>query len=140
MSTNNDVIMMIMMTCLTYLQVSFIAALFSTDKRRGSSGGSTDAMASSGHNPAGLSDDFMFALFIAQQPDDSALTNDDAPSRGDSRRPPPPPPDPNDLEVGHFCAPFAPGFCAANFCIFHNPIIGSDAAAGQEPRVLVQED
>ena len=23
--------------------------------------------------------------------------------------------------VGHFCAPFSPGFCEANFCIFHNP-------------------
>ena len=25
------------------------------------------------------------------------------------------------IAVGHFCAPFSPGFCEANFCIFHNP-------------------
>lgn len=34
-------------------------------------------------------------------------------------RPPIPRPDPNDPEVGHFCAPFCPGFCEANFCVLH---------------------
>ena len=27
-----------------------------------------------------------------------------------------------DKNFGHFCAPWVPGFCEANFCIFHNPI------------------
>lgn len=24
------------------------------------------------------------------------------------------------IEIGHFCAPFWPGFCEANFCILHS--------------------
>ena len=40
---------------------------------------------------------------------------------GSNPPPPIPRPDPNDPEVGHFCAPFCPGFCEANFCIFHCP-------------------
>ena len=40
---------------------------------------------------------------------------------GSGTGPPIPKPDPNDPEIGHFCAPFCPGFCEANFCIFHAP-------------------
>ena len=29
--------------------------------------------------------------------------------------------------VGHFCAPFCPGFCEANFCVFHAPKDGQKA-------------
>ena len=32
---------------------------------------------------------------------------------------PAPPSNQEDEEVGHFCAPFCPGFCEANHCIFH---------------------
>ncbi len=37
----------------------------------------------------------------------------------------PPTPDPNDPDVGHFCAPWVEGFCEANFCIFHHPVAGT---------------
>ena len=39
------------------------------------------------------------------------------------RRPPPPRKSSvhHDEEIGHFCYPDLPGFCEANFCIFHAP-------------------
>lgn len=67
--------------------------------------------------------DFLFALFIAQE-EESTLANE-ASTTAEAT---------NKLEssasagrtsssptVGHFCAPFSPGFCQANFCIFHHP-------------------
>jgi len=63
----------------------------------------------------------MFALFIQKQEDD----NETKDKNKTGRRPVPPPrPDPNDPDVGHFCAPFLPGFCEANFCIFHSKKLG----------------
>ena len=35
-----------------------------------------------------------------------------------------------DRNFGHFCAPWVPGFCEANFCIFHNPIEDSSRSEG----------
>ncbi|TRY74541.1 hypothetical protein TCAL_16822 [Tigriopus californicus] len=64
--------------------------------------------------------DFMFALFIqekeqtpANEPNRGRRSSDPSASRPSSRDPR------NDPEVGHFCAPWVPGFCEANFCIFH---------------------
>lgn len=64
--------------------------------------------------------DFMFALFIqekeqtpANEPNRVRRSSDPSASRPGSRDPR------NDPEVGHFCAPWVPGFCEANFCIFH---------------------
>jgi hypothetical protein len=100
-------------------KISLIATLFTsqTPPRR----------LSTGNNP--FETDFMFALFIQQQEGgqtkDSNVTKANAP-------PPIPRPDPDDPEVGHFCAPFCPGFCEANFCIFHAPIKGSIAQNGQK--------
>ena len=94
--------------------MSFIAALFSKDPQEG---------AQALENPP--SEDFLFALFIAQE-ETKGIVND-APSRKvslnkqdkESRR--------RDEEqqlamaAGHFCAPFVDGFCQANHCILHNP-------------------
>ena len=51
--------------------------------------------------------DFMLALFLQKQEDENNNRS------GNSRR------RPLDPDVGHFCAPNTPGFCEANFCIFH---------------------
>ena len=55
-------------------------------------------------------EDFLLALFIAQQ--DPGELNQSKPDQ-----------DANDpkADFGHFCAPWVPGFCQANFCIFHHP-------------------
>ena len=39
-----------------------------------------------------------------------------------------------DRNFGHFCAPWVPGFCEANFCIFHNPI--EDHSSRSEGNVI----
>ena len=52
--------------------------------------------------------DFMFALFIQKQ-EEEAANRDGNPGQKQ----------PQDSSVGHFCAPHLPGFCEANFCIFH---------------------
>ena len=54
-----------------------------------------------------LEKDFMFALFIQKQ--EEATSMDGNPRQAGERDP----------TVGHFCAPFCPGFCEANLCIFH---------------------
>ena len=54
-----------------------------------------------------LEKDFMFALFIQKQ--EEATSMEGNPRRAGERDP----------TVGHFCAPFCPGFCEANLCIFH---------------------
>ena len=51
--------------------------------------------------------DFMFALFLQKQEQAEA-------EQGAARS------RPRDPDVGHFCAPNTPGFCEANFCIFHS--------------------
>jgi hypothetical protein len=57
-----------------------------------------------------LEKDFMFALFIQKQEEDQQGNMSGSPgTRGEGRDP----------TVGHFCAPFCPGFCEANLCIFH---------------------
>ena len=82
-----------------------------------------------------VENDFMFALFIQEKEQAaSSAPNPDPHSpvvpaaavavtvRHVSGVPAPVPvPDPTDPDVGHFCAPFCPGFCEANFCIFHAP-------------------
>ena len=55
----------------------------------------------------GLEKDFMFALFIQKQEEATSMSG--APMVSAERDP----------TVGHFCAPFCPGFCEANLCIFH---------------------
>ena len=45
-------------------------------------------------------------------------------SMASASAPPAPPPlrrSSMELEIGHFCYPDLPGFCEANFCIFHAP-------------------
>ena len=54
-----------------------------------------------------LEKDFMFALFIQKQEEATSMSGNPG-SRGE-----------RDPTVGHFCAPFCPGFCEANLCIFH---------------------
>ena len=51
--------------------------------------------------------DFMFALFLQKQEDEVNTSGNRTRQR------------PRDPDVGHFCAPNTPGFCEANFCIFH---------------------
>ena len=77
--------------------VGFIAMLFS-----GGSG------ARPGNNDQ-IEQDFMFALFLQKQEEEE---NEGRPGHPGER--------PRDPDLGHFCAPDMPGFCQANFCIFHN--------------------
>ena len=58
-------------------------------------------------NSRQLEKDFMFALFIQKQEEATSMSGNPG-SRGE-----------RDPTVGHFCAPFCPGFCEANLCIFH---------------------
>ena len=58
-------------------------------------------------NSRQLEKDFMFALFIQKQEEAASMSGNPG-SRGE-----------RDPTVGHFCAPFCPGFCEANLCIFH---------------------
>jgi len=123
-------------------QVSFIAALFKSTS--GNSGeNSTEDQADTQMDP-NKRDDFLFALFIAQEPDPQLLSNEAAGSssafsnnassllltsngggqereNGERARSRAAREIEEETAVGHFCAPFSPGFCEANFCIFHNP-------------------
>ena len=76
--------------------VGFIAMLF------------TGAPNRPANNMDQVESDFMFALFIQKQEEEAA--------NRDRNTAPKPIHDPS---VGHFCAPHLPGFCEANFCIFH---------------------
>ena len=58
-------------------------------------------------NSRQLEKDFMFSLFIQKQEEAASMSGNPG-SRGE-----------RDPTVGHFCAPFCPGFCEANLCIFH---------------------
>jgi len=49
----------------------------------------------------------MFALFLQKQEEEVEHSGGGRQQR------------PRDPDVGHFCAPNTPGFCEANFCIFH---------------------
>ena len=62
-----------------------------------------------------MESDFMFALFIQEQ--EQSVSNAPNPRRDSVQE------EESEAEelIGHFCAPFCPGFCEANFCIFHNP-------------------
>ena len=75
--------------------VGFIAMLF------------TGAPPRPGHMEQ-VESDFMFALFIQKQEEEAA--NQDR-NQGQKQQ--------QDPSLGHFCAPHLPGFCEANFCIFH---------------------
>ena len=55
--------------------------------------------------------DFMFALFLQKQEDEGNTNGNTNGNRTRQRQ--------RDPDVGHFCAPNTPGFCEANFCIFH---------------------
>ena len=82
--------------------VGFIAMLFS--------GGS---LARPGNNVQQIEQDFMFALFLQNKEDEERDGNQSGQSRANHQ----PETDP---DQGHFCAPDMPGFCEANFCIFHS--------------------
>ena len=111
-------------------QVSFIAALFksASDDPDNIGGNST---INKGENvleteKESKQDDFLFALFIAQEPDPQLLTNQSGSSpnkqlSSNTSKVETEETAKEESEVGHFCAPFSPGFCEANFCIFHNP-------------------
>ena len=43
-----------------------------------------------------------------------------------------------DILVGHFCAPWVPGFCEQHFCIFHNPL--SDNAGNESASAIATND
>ena len=80
--------------------VGIIAMLFS--------GAGVPVMARPGPGARGqVEQDFMFALFLQKQEQAEA-------EQGAARS------RPRDPDVGHFCAPNTPGFCEANFCIFHS--------------------
>ena len=81
--------------------VGFIAMLFS--------GGS---LARPGNTVEQIEQDFMFALFLQNKEDEGRDGNQSGPSRVEQRE--------RDPDQGHFCAPDLPGFCEANFCIFHS--------------------
>ena len=97
--------------------MSFIAALFSKDSA------SNDVK-----ELAEPSEDFLFALFIAQEESKELVNEEAAPTR-DRRKVVLPtvnkhPKDEGNEEqqlLGHFCAPFVEGFCQANYCILHQP-------------------
>ena len=55
-----------------------------------------------------IEQDFMFALFLQKQEEESQARPEQS---GESRE--------REPDLGHFCAPDMPGFCQANFCIFH---------------------
>ena len=78
--------------------VGFIAMLFS--------GGS---LARPGNIEQQLEQDFMFALFLQNKEDEARDGNQSGQTRPE-----------RDPDQGHFCAPDMPGFCEANFCIFHS--------------------
>ena len=52
--------------------------------------------------------DFMFAVYLQKQEDSENESGNRTAARPA-----------RDPDVGHFCAPEMPGFCKANFCIFH---------------------
>ena len=80
--------------------VGIIAMLFS--------GAGVPVVARPGPGARGqVEQDFMFALFLQKQEQAEA-------EQGAARS------RPRDPDVGHFCAPNTPGFCEANFCIFHS--------------------
>jgi hypothetical protein len=117
--------------------VSLLTALFPNAVARGGGVGGGDPDAEQ------VESDFVFALFIQEQEQaTSNAPNVMPPDRSSRRRhstaiapPPPVAPDPPPLrsnnmaatdeedpnEIGHFCAPFCPGFCEANFCVLHTP-------------------
>lgn len=64
--------------------------------------------------------DFLFALFIAQE-EESTLANEAVPNKQGTSSSPTSSDSESSSAIGHFCAPFSPGFCEANFCIFHHP-------------------
>ena len=41
-----------------------------------------------------------------------------------------------DTFIGHFCAPWVPGFCEQHFCIFHNPLSDS----GKESAIATNDE
>ena len=67
------------------------------------------------------------ALFIAQQ---DPVLNQSRPELHQTK----PEEKEEDKNFGHFCAPWVPGFCEANFCIFHNPI--EDHSSRSEGNVI----
>ena len=80
--------------------VGFIAMLFS--------GGS---LARPG-NIEQIEQDFMFALFLQNKEDEARDGSQSGQSKAIQWE--------RDPDQGHFCAPDLPGFCEANFCIFHS--------------------
>ena len=54
----------------------------------------------------------MFALFLQKQEEEAETSGGVGGPAGGRQRT-------RDPDVGHFCAPNTPGFCEANFCIFH---------------------
>lgn len=111
-------------------QVSFIAALFKSASDDPNNIGENSTI-NKGENVLeaqkdSKQDDFLFALFIAQEPDPQLLTNQSGSSpnkqlSNNTSKVETEETEKEESEVGHFCAPFSPGFCEANFCIFHNP-------------------
>ena len=104
--------------------MSFIAALFSKD--------SPSDVKEPSEQP---SEDFLFALFIAQE-DSKGIVNEGVPTKKDEGKVVPASlpvnKHPKDVRqagneeqqlLGHFCAPFVEGFCQANYCILHNPAV-----------------
>ena len=43
-----------------------------------------------------------------------------------------------ELEIGHFCYPDLPGFCEANFCIFHAPSAPREAELRKATQELLK--
>ena len=84
--------------------------MFSTDKSKNETTDENDDDDEDVDDDGVGKEDFLLALFIAQQ--DPGLTE----SKPDQN------PNKSDPDFGHFCAPWVPGFCKANFCIFHHPI------------------
>ena len=83
--------------------------MFSTDKSKNETTDENDDDDEDVDDDGVGKEDFLLALFIAQQ--DPGLTE----SKPDQNHK-------SDPDFGHFCAPWVPGFCKANFCIFHHPI------------------
>ena len=113
-------------------QVSFIAALFKSANNDPNNIGENLAIKEGTTGESMLEtqkdskqDDFLFALFIAQEPDPQLLSNESGSSScnqlSNNTSKVAEETEKEESDVGHFCAPFSPGFCEANFCIFHNP-------------------
>ena len=83
--------------------VGFIAMLFS---------GGNLARPGNTESTQQIEQDFMFALFLQNKEDEGRGGNQSGRTRADQSEP--------DPDQGHFCAPDMPGFCEANFCIFHS--------------------